>query len=676
MRRRLTAAIAAAATIASVAAIVAPPPAGALIAYIITSGRVSVTAASAQHPAGVDGDHIEVSEDGRFVAFTSDGALVPEDTNGGEDVYLRDRMGGTTTRVSLTDADGQIGGTAELCGMSRNGRYVAFVGFGAGLTFANQWQLYLRDRIGGTTEVVSVSTGGDPSDSALGESGIYAEHPCPVSDDGRYVAFVSEAENLAGGDENGSDDDIFRRDLLTDSTQRVSLSTVGLGGNAESLHPSMSANGQEIAFQSAATNLVPNDSNAKLDVFVRSMGASQTERVSVTAAGSQLSQHSFEAAISADGNEVAFVSSATNLVAGDTNAKDDAFIRDRGADTVVRATRGTDGGQIGANATDVGLSADGSVVTWSMYFNTAVPGDANLEDDVYRFKLSETKATLVSVKPNPGGGDGSAATGQSQRNAISADGLVVAFLSEATDVVRNDTNGAKDAFVRDYQNLLTPFLSPKAFTKQQYVDFEGRQPTTAELDEWTARITNGERTPDELVDELAHGTTWAGKRAPLTRLYWAFFLRPPDSGGMTYWSDQLAGGKALTTVAKQFSQSSEFKTTYGSLSNQAFVTKIYQNIFQRNPDPGGLAYWTGKLSSKAKTRGDVMVNFSESNEGKRRLAPQTDTVLIYLGMLRKMPTLAIVLEGIAAIRDHGYPAEIVAESVREQSEYADRVVQT
>jgi Tol biopolymer transport system component len=674
VNRRLIA-LATAATLIT-ATMASPPPAGALIAYIVTNGRGSVTSAGAQHPAGVTGDHIEVSEDGRFVAFTSDGALVADDTNGGEDVYLRDRMGGTTTRVSLTDAEGQIGGTAELCGMSRSGRYLAFVGFGSGLTFPNQWQLYLRDRIGGTTEVVSVSTGGDPSDSTLGESGIYAEHPCPVSDDGRYVAFVSEAENLAGGDENGSDNDIFRRDLLTDSTQRVSLSTVGLGGNGESLHPAMSANGQEIAFQSASTNLVPNDSNAKLDVFVRSMGTGQTERVSVTAAGSQLSQPSFEAALSADGNEVAFVSSATNLVAGDTNAKDDAFIRDRAADSVVRATRGTDGGQIGANATDIDLSASGSVITWSMYFSSAVPGDSNLEDDVYRFKLGDTKATLVSVKPNPNGGDGTAATGQSLVNAVSSDGLVVAFISEAPDLVRNDTNGADDAFVRDFQNLLTPFISPAAFTRQQFVDFEGRQPTAAELDEWKARITNGERTPDELVDEMAHGATWAGKRAPLTRLYWAFFLRPPDTGGMTYWTNQLTGGKKLAQVAAQFATSSEFKTKYGSLSNTAFVTKIYQNIFDRDPDPGGLAYWTNKLNTKQKTRGDVMVNFSESSEGKRVLAPRTDTVLIYLGMLRKMPTLAITLEGIAAMRDQGYPPEVVAESVREESAYAARVVQT
>lgn len=177
-------------------------------------------------------------------------------------------------------------------------------------------------------------------------------------------------------------------------------------------------------------------------------------------------------------------------------------------------------------------------------------------------------------------------------------------------------------FVRDFQQDLTPFATPAALIQQQYVDFEGRQPTAAELTEWKARFSNGERTPDELIDALAHGTTWSAKRAPLTRLYWAYFLRAPDSSGMTYWTNQLTNGKKLSAVAKQFSTSSEFQTKYGSLSNQAFVMNIYQNIFNRDPDPGGLAYWTNKLATKQKTRGDVMVSFSESNEGKRVLAPR------------------------------------------------------
>ena len=199
-------------------------------------------------------------------------------------------------------------------------------------------------------------------------------------------------------------------------------------------------------------------------------------------------------------------------------------------------------------------------------------------------------------------------------------------------------------------------------------------PTRAagELATWKDRFTWGERSPDELVDDLAHASTWAGKRAPLTRLYWAFFHRVPDTGGMAFWTGQLTGGKTLAQIAKAFSGSSEFQNTYGSLSNQAFVTLIYQNIFQRNPDPGGLAYWTGRLDAKAKTRGDVMVAFSESSEGKRVLAPQVDTVLLFLGLWAKMPTQNELLEG-ADLLQAGEPPERIAWYARHYAPYASRV---
>ncbi|HRW38580.1 MAG TPA: DUF4214 domain-containing protein [Aquihabitans sp.] len=669
LRARATGALAMAGGLVAASLAVVAPPADAAIAYLVTTGRVSVPAPGAPGPAGAERGLVAVSGDGRFVAFTSASPLVAADTNGVSDVYVRDRMAGTTTRASLGPSGQQLSALSEVCSLSRDGRYVGFTSGGADALDTPLDQVYLRDRWSGTTEMVSVSTNGDPSSSSAGGTGIGSDR-CPVSDDGRYVAFSSQGDNLAGGDGNGTGWDVFRRDRKTASTQRISVSSAGFGANAVSRAPAMSANGAVVAFESSATNLVPGDSNAKPDVFVREPAASLTTRISVTAGGSQLGAASGSPALSADGNEVAFVSSATNLVAGDTNGVDDVFVRDRAASTVARASKGLDGQQIDGQARNPDISGDGSVVSWSMFRGWVVPGDANQDDDVYRYRLGDPSSALVSVDRTGVAGDG-----ESYFHALSNDGLVVAFVSTASDLVRND-DAASDAFARDFQSLLSPFISETAFVRQQFVDFEGRQPTAAELAEWRARIQHGERTPDEVIDELAHGSTWAAKRAPLTRLYWAFFLRPPDTGGMTYWTNQLTKGKKLAEVARQFAGSSEFTTKYGALANSAFVTKIYQNIFSRNPDPGGLAYWTGKLDKKQKTRGDVMVSFSESSEGKRKLAPQTDTVLIYLGMLRKMPTLAITLEGIAAIRDQGYPAEIVAESLREQADYAARVVQS
>lgn len=100
------------------------------------------------------------------------------------------------------------------------------------------------------------------------------------------------------------------------------------------------------------------------------------------------------------------------------------------------------------------------------------------------------------------------------------------------------------------------------------------------------------------------------------RLYWAYFLRDPDASGLNYWATILAGGRPLAAISEQFAKSSEFQRRYGSLTNAQFVDLIYDNLFDRNPDPAGAAYWTGALN-KGRTRGAVMIGFSESAEFRR-----------------------------------------------------------
>ena len=229
-------------------------------------------------------------------------------------------------------------------------------------------------------------------------------------------------------------------------------------------------------------------------------------------------------------------------------------------------------------------------------------------------------------------------------------------------------------FVRDTALELDPFLSTTAFVKQQYQDLAGRAPTSGELTTWTQGIGNGLLPPDQLVTLLANQSPWATKRAPMTRLYWAFFLRPPDTGGMQYWLGKLQTGTTLAAVAKQFSTSSEFQAKYGSKTNGQFVTLVYQNIFGRNPDPAGLAYWAKKLDTKQKTRGDVMVNFSESTEGQRVLSPQVQGVLVHLGLLRTMPSAATLLTYVAELRSPLGADEAISRRIRTTSAtYAGRV---
>jgi hypothetical protein len=183
-----------------------------------------------------------------------------------------------------------------------------------------------------------------------------------------------------------------------------------------------------------------------------------------------------------------------------------------------------------------------------------------------------------------------------------------------------------------------PMAGSTDFIEQQYQDFLGRAATANEQQYWTLRFKRGQATPPTLIATLAADPAFSAKRAPVVRLYWAFFLRKPDPSGLTYWITKYQNGTSLAAIAQKFAQSSEFKTRYGTLTNQQFVKLIYPNIFERQPDPSGLAYWTGKLDRKEITRGGVMIGFSESSEGVRRLAPQVNITLISQGMLQRSPS--------------------------------------
>ena len=142
------------------------------------------------------------------------------------------------------------------------------------------------------------------------------------------MAFASDASNLVAGDSNGYED-VFVRDRKLHKTYRVSVSSAGVQGNNDSYDPSISADGRYVAFESDASNLVSGDSNGYLDVFVRDRKLHKTFRVSVDSAGVQGNNDSYDPSISADGRYVAFASLASNLVAGDSNGFADVFVRDR-----------------------------------------------------------------------------------------------------------------------------------------------------------------------------------------------------------------------------------------------------------------------------------------------------------------------------------------------------------
>lgn len=327
-----------------------------------------------------------VSSDGRFVAFGSGASnLVPGDTNGCWDVFVRDRQNRTTERVSVSSTGEQANGACEAPAISWDGRYVAFTSLATNLVESDTNSLrdaFVHDRQTHETERVSVASDGS---QANGECGPW----CAISGDGRYVAFYSTASNLVDGDTNGCWD-VFVHDRQTRRTERVSVASDGSQGNGPSGYwgVALSEHGECVAFHSAASNLVPDDTNGCWDAFVRSRLTGETERVSISSQGVQGDGHTAYAgiAISGGGRFVAFYSYAGNLVDDDTNGARDVFVRDRQASVTTRVSVSTEGAQsveTTVNYSVLGISADGRYVAYTFGGGGLVHGDTNNDRDVF-----------------------------------------------------------------------------------------------------------------------------------------------------------------------------------------------------------------------------------------------------------------------------------------------------
>jgi Tol biopolymer transport system component len=342
-----------------------------------TTVRVSV----ASDGTLANGDSYEpvISADGRFVAFTSDATnLVGNDTNKSSDIFLRDLVTGTTTMASI-GSDGEQGNSGSSGpAISADGRYVVFESYASNLVAGDtnqQTDVFLRDLQAGTTERISVSAAGV---EALGESIGGA-----VSDDGRFVAYSSTAGNLVSPVLTNSAWHIFVRDRMTGTVTCASVSTAGTPGDRDSLAASMSADGRYVAFESLATNLVNSDTNGRADIFVRDLVGGTSRRVSVDASGNEANGASTHPSLSADGRFIAFVSSASNLAANDTNGVPDVFVCDQQLNVLVRVSIGSSGAQADAESFWAMISRDGRFVAFPSNATMLVPGDTNAASDVF-----------------------------------------------------------------------------------------------------------------------------------------------------------------------------------------------------------------------------------------------------------------------------------------------------
>lgn len=276
--------------------------------------------------------------------------------------------------------------------------------------------------------------------------------------------------------------------------------------------------------------------------------------------------------------------------------------------------------------------------------------------------------TPVSLTPTPvEGAVVTVAAGSSSADLPAPPpGLVVRYRVHAVNAVGASVASPESA------PTVAPFASVADFVNQQHEDFTGAAPTIAVLDEDVNRLSTAIELPSALVDRLRASTWFDGAYGPATRLYRAYFLRIPDPSGLDYWATSRRNGRTLASISQQFSRSSEFSRRYGQLTNAQFIDKIYDNVFDRPPDPSGRAFYLARLNDGRWSRGEVVLQFSESSEHERKMRATVTVVELARGMNAKAPSPATV-ETLLATYETGGSA-MVFQSIVAAETYRQRVL--
>lgn len=423
----------------------------AVVCVALVVATVSVPVAAYQRPGRTErvsvatdgalgsGVNARISADGRVVAFASSASnLVPDDTNGEFDVFARDRETRTTQRMSVAGDGAEGNNFSGNPAISGDGRHVAFSSSASNLVPGDSngtWDIFVHGRDTLTTQRLSVASDGSEANA----SSVLPS----LSADGRFVGFQSTASNLVPGDTNGTND-IFVHDRDTGTTERVSVASDGMEGNAGSLNPSLSADGRLVSFHGDASNLVPDDTNGTRDVFVHDRETGVTERVSKSSDGTEGNGISTVSSISADGRHVAFYSFALNLVPNDTNATNDVFVHDRKTGITERVSVTSEGRQGDSSSFWPDISPDGRYVTFESFATNLVPDDDNRARDIFVHDRETRTTERASVAS-----DGSQSDGSSAVPVLSMGGSHVAFNSFATNLEPGGASGGSKIYVRE-----------------------------------------------------------------------------------------------------------------------------------------------------------------------------------------------------------------------------------
>ena len=381
----------------------------------LTDTLVAVSVATDGTPADDWSGEPSISADGRYVAFSSDAEnLVPGDGNLATDVFVRDVTAGVTVRVSVSSTGVEADEDSYAPSISADGTRVAFTSDSDALVATDtnlSSDVFVHDRSAGTTVIASVTSAGNPAEDGAWDG--------VISGNGRYVAFVTDSQFFSS-DQN-DDDDVYRRDLQTNQTARVSRPRAGNPVGGGGFGPAISDSGRFVAFTSWGTDLAAGDTNGVADVFVRDMTLTESEIASRADAGGLLGQPSGGATISGDGTRVGFLTTAAAHPSDGNGAVTDGYVRDRTAGRTRLVSTDTTGAQTGTPVTGLTLAAAGRYVAFATA-GAYVGEDSNGLRDVYLRFVDAPKITGIT----PAVARGTAATVTITGRGFAPDALVTA----------------------------------------------------------------------------------------------------------------------------------------------------------------------------------------------------------------------------------------------------------
>jgi hypothetical protein len=535
---------------------------------------------------GIDGladnDSIQstVSWDGELVLFTSFASnLVPTDTNEAVDVFLRDRVNGSTERISRRPNGVQANASSGGAMMNPIATLFTYYSFATNLVpsdtngFSDIF-LTTRDEDTNAITVTRISKGLAGAE-ANGDSFL-----SDLSDDGSRIVYDSVATNLVAVDDNVWSD-IFLYEQNTATTTKISISNNNTPGNARSERPRLSADGTYAIYYSYADNLVSGDTNGEPDIFGIDLETFAVSRLSVGTNGTQANLGArAEYALSPDGRYVVFASDSTNLVANDTNNTTDIFLYDRETNITRLMSVARDGTRANGGSYDPSISANGRFIAFNTIASNLYPNDTNgIGDGVVVDRFTRL------VQPVSTSYDGSPLDADSGTPQFSEDGLSVTFYSDATNLVMSDTNGFTDIFWRDFHSLI-PKLT------YMPLNAKGYQPSPCLITdtEPNNNIGNANTNLPLCQNVIVNGTLPSGQS--------------PDTGD--YYRVVLTSQAVLTVQLFNISQGSDFDLyLYNSALSQLAVSSnngnaneqvgpvtlpagtYYIRVYPDPSDPGG-----------------------------------------------------------------------------------------